>query len=95
MSILLLAQYGLWLWRVQRGMKLKPVHLVLLFVGQLERNGRIVMDTIDTLSLMRTPTALRPLLGQTVLVVEDSRFASETVRMMCLRSGARRRRADN
>ncbi|MFT7106248.1 MAG: DNA-binding NtrC family response regulator [Yoonia sp.] len=55
----------------------------------------IVMDTINTLSLKRAPTALRPLLGQAVLVVEDSRFASKAVRMMCLRSGARIRRADS
>ena len=53
------------------------------------------MDDFPTLSMTPTPTAQRPLLGLTVLGVEDSRFASDALRLMCLRLGARIRRADS
>lgn len=53
------------------------------------------MDDLAELHLTGPrPTPQRPLLGTTVLVVEDSRFASEALRLLCLRSGARIRRAD-
>ncbi|MCB2136179.1 MAG: response regulator [Rhodobacteraceae bacterium] len=51
-------------------------------------------DDLSDFMARRTPTADRPLLGLTVLVVEDSRYACEALRLMCLRSGARIRRAD-
>lgn len=53
------------------------------------------MDSLDDFMQARPPTSARPLLGLTVLVVEDSRFASEAMRLLCLRSGARIRRADS
>lgn len=51
-------------------------------------------DDLSRYDMHPHPTPDRPLLGITVLVVEDSRFASEAIRLLCIRSGARIRRAD-
>lgn len=51
-------------------------------------------DDLSMLFMARGPQPGRPLNGLTVLVVEDSRFACEAMRLLCLRSGARIRRAD-
>lgn len=52
------------------------------------------MDDSGPFNTIATPTATRPLLGQTILVVEDSRYSCDVIRLMCLHSGARIRRAD-
>ena len=51
-------------------------------------------DDLTEILAAQGPTTGRPFAGLTVLVVEDSRYASEAVRLLCLRSGARIRRAD-
>lgn len=52
-------------------------------------------DDLKHYMMTQVPTPERPMLGLTVLVVEDSLYACEALRLLCLRSGARIRRADS
>ena len=55
------------------------------------------MPELDHPALVRAATDARPALplqGLTLLAVEDSRFASEALRLLCHHSGARLRRAE-
>lgn len=52
-----------------------------------------MVDGIAEHDRLRLAPPGRPLQGLTVLVVEDSRFASDSLRLLCAASGARMRRA--
>ena len=52
-------------------------------------------NDLDPLNLMPKPTPNRPLLVLTILIVEDSRYSCEAMRLMALCSGARLCRANS
>jgi len=87
--------------RNRGGQRVAPVNAIFTMhrrcsaLCETAAKGNHAMDRLDDFLMTRPATAARPLLGMTVLVVDDSRYASEALRLLCLRSGARIRRADS
>lgn len=52
------------------------------------------MDNMNALKLVPSNVKSKPLLGTTILIIEDSKYVCEAMRLMCLHSGARLRHAD-
>lgn len=62
-------------------------------LSRMTERGALMSDPI-AFGQRRPAPPERPLMGKTILLVEDSRLAAEAVRLMCRASGARLRRAD-
>lgn len=56
--------------------------------------SEVTMDPVAPFPMRIMAQPGRPLAGLTVFAVEDSRYSSEAMRLLCMRSGARIRRAD-
>lgn len=63
-------------------------------IGGQELKGAVMEDFLNAKLVSKRAPKDRPLFGLTLLLVDDSRYFSEAVRLLAVRSGARLRRAD-